>query len=172
MNRRDYRQAILVSALILSLCVQNGFSQQYDTTSVTLKGGYRRLYKVILTGDTDTDSIGRAINRKHRHYLAEVQIAADGRLGEDIKVYGLEDSSFTFDVIRTIKSSQGFWTNHVGHNITALLEMDYLFWNEYENMDSLLAKPSNKAYKAFKENAKQPSVFLQPIITEIGITMH
>jgi hypothetical protein len=75
-----------------------------------------------------------------RHYLAQFEIEKNGRLGDGIYVYGLEDSSFTLAVCNSIKATQGLWINRLGRDVIALLIVDYLFVDGFSNDDSLLIK--------------------------------
>ena len=120
------KKALTIAGSLLCfmlLHVLPGYSQIPDSAYLEYKGRPGGLGRLMLNEVSNADRFSDEDFHKIRHIYYDVQFRIDrtGKLGEQITINSVNDSSLRQTILQAMKKTQGHWINHTGKDMVVIL---------------------------------------------------
>lgn len=119
------RKAVFCS-LIFFIVSFACFAQVFDSTILEYKNGYQKFENLVSheTSVADITSYDSFYKKPYFFYLVMFQVNKYGKIG-DVWINSIYDSILSSSILAAIEKSSGFWINHSGENLLAVLPVYY-----------------------------------------------
>lgn len=100
-----------------------GYSQIPDSAYLEYKGRPGGLGRLMLDEVSNSDRLSDEDFHRIHHIYYEVQFRMDksGKLGEQIIINSINDTSLRQSILQAMKKTQGHWINHAGKDMLVIL---------------------------------------------------
>jgi hypothetical protein len=132
-----------------------GNAQVYDSTELTFAGGYGKFEKLVLNEISISDVLQNDSFYKNHYlyYQVVLNVSRNGTIG-DIWINSLFDTALVGNILAAMKKTSGFWENHSGAELIAVLP---IYYNNITN--DTLGDVSFKQIYDRTDNELSPKIF-------------
>ncbi len=119
------KKALAISRFLIYFMLLHsltGFSQAPDSINLEYVGRAGGLGRLMLNEVSNADRLSDEDFYKIHHIYYEVQFRIDkcGKLGEQIIINSVNDTTLRQTILQAMKKSQGHWINHAGKDLLVI----------------------------------------------------